>query len=240
MFLCQDKKYASDKYKDIYTELSIVKAKADCDISRLKEQLKAATEAQGEKSPVNTTVSGYGQCSSSRSKPSLGSWFSTCIPVYEPLCSTWAERRALRGAFFAISCCIPPLLLVETSLGAARSGQPELPPPPQLFILPGPGGEAGGPESPSATSLQESLVLRAPCPGLACRDAEKPPLLVGCTPLMLSFCFSPDIMKSKSNPDFLKKDRSSVSRQLRNIRSKVSSQLFPCDAGGQHYSLVGI
>lgn len=67
-FLCQDKKYASDKYKDIYTELSIVKAKADCDISRLKEQLKAATEAQGEKSPVNTTVSGYGQSSSSSSK----------------------------------------------------------------------------------------------------------------------------------------------------------------------------
>lgn len=31
-----------------------------------------------------------------------------------------------------------------------------------------------------------------------------------------------DIMKSKSNPDFLKKDRSCVSRQLRNIRSKVS------------------
>lgn len=67
-FLSQDKKYASDKYKDIYTELSIVKAKADCDISRLKEQLKAATEAQGEKSPVNTTVSGYGQSSSSSSK----------------------------------------------------------------------------------------------------------------------------------------------------------------------------
>lgn len=57
----KDKKYASDKYKDIYTELSIVKAKADCDISRLKEQLKTATEALGEKSPDNTTVSGYGQ-----------------------------------------------------------------------------------------------------------------------------------------------------------------------------------
>ncbi|XP_044837041.1 myosin phosphatase Rho-interacting protein isoform X2 [Mauremys mutica] len=55
----RDKKYASDKYKDIYTELSIVKAKADCDISRLKEQLKAATEALGEKSPENTNVSGY-------------------------------------------------------------------------------------------------------------------------------------------------------------------------------------
>ncbi|XP_077172802.1 myosin phosphatase Rho-interacting protein isoform X2 [Paroedura picta] len=55
----RDKKYASDKYKDIYTELSIVKAKADCDINRLKEQLKAATEALGEKSPENTTASRY-------------------------------------------------------------------------------------------------------------------------------------------------------------------------------------
>uniref|UniRef100_A0A8D2MQB3 Myosin phosphatase Rho-interacting protein n=1 Tax=Zonotrichia albicollis TaxID=44394 RepID=A0A8D2MQB3_ZONAL len=77
----RDKKYASDKYKDIYTELSIVKAKADCDISRLKEQLKAATEAQGEKSPVNTTVSGYGQSSSSSSKQS---WFimESCLDKY--------------------------------------------------------------------------------------------------------------------------------------------------------------
>ncbi|XP_063170958.1 myosin phosphatase Rho-interacting protein isoform X4 [Candoia aspera] len=55
----RDKKYASDKYKGIYTELSIVKAKADCDISRLKEQLKAATEALGEKSPESTAMSGY-------------------------------------------------------------------------------------------------------------------------------------------------------------------------------------
>lgn len=56
----QDKKYASDKYKDIYTELSIAKAKADCDISRLKEQLKAATEALGEKPPESAAV-GYGE-----------------------------------------------------------------------------------------------------------------------------------------------------------------------------------
>lgn len=60
-FIFKDKKYASDKYKDIYTELSIVRAKADCDISRLKEQLKTATEALGEKSPENTPVSGYGE-----------------------------------------------------------------------------------------------------------------------------------------------------------------------------------
>lgn len=134
LFPCQDKKYASDKYKDIYTELSIVKAKADCDISRLKEQLKAATEAQGEKSPVNTTVSGYGQCSSSRSEPSLGSWFSACILVSEPLCRTWSEHRALRGAFFAISRWIPPLLLVETSLGQQEVGSPSTPsPPPPSF-----------------------------------------------------------------------------------------------------------
>lgn len=60
-FVSKDKKYASDKYKDIYTELSIVRAKADCDVSRLKEQLKAATEALGEKSPESTPVSGYGE-----------------------------------------------------------------------------------------------------------------------------------------------------------------------------------
>ncbi|XP_075421968.1 myosin phosphatase Rho-interacting protein isoform X7 [Ascaphus truei] len=55
----RDKKYASDKYKDMYTELSIVKAKADCDISRLKEQLSTATEMLGDKSPGSTAVSGY-------------------------------------------------------------------------------------------------------------------------------------------------------------------------------------
>nr|XP_014350055.1 PREDICTED: myosin phosphatase Rho-interacting protein [Latimeria chalumnae] len=55
----RDKKYATDKYKDIYTELSIVKSKADCDIARLKEQLKKLTESLGEKSTDGTTVSGY-------------------------------------------------------------------------------------------------------------------------------------------------------------------------------------
>lgn len=59
--LLKDKKYASDKYKDIYTELSIARAKADCDISRLKEQLKTATEALGDKSPESTPVAGYGE-----------------------------------------------------------------------------------------------------------------------------------------------------------------------------------
>lgn len=60
-FLLKDKKYASDKYKDIYKELSIVRAKADCDISRLKEQLKTATEALGDRSPEGTPVAGYGE-----------------------------------------------------------------------------------------------------------------------------------------------------------------------------------
>ncbi|PIO32665.1 hypothetical protein AB205_0170170, partial [Aquarana catesbeiana] len=55
----RDKKYASDKYKDIYTELSNVKAKAECDITRLKEQLKTATEMLGEKTPETASVSGY-------------------------------------------------------------------------------------------------------------------------------------------------------------------------------------
>uniref|UniRef100_A0A3Q2NQ69 Myosin phosphatase Rho interacting protein n=1 Tax=Fundulus heteroclitus TaxID=8078 RepID=A0A3Q2NQ69_FUNHE len=54
----RDKKYATDKYKDIYTELSIVKAKADCDISKLKEKLLMATEALGERTSEGVT-SGY-------------------------------------------------------------------------------------------------------------------------------------------------------------------------------------
>ncbi|KAM9253154.1 myosin phosphatase Rho-interacting protein isoform 3-T3 [Dugong dugon] len=74
----RDKKYASDKYKDIYTELSIVKAKADCDISRLKEQLKAATEALGEKSPENTTVSGY-DIMKSKSNPDFLKKDRSCV-----------------------------------------------------------------------------------------------------------------------------------------------------------------
>ncbi|XP_047232961.1 centromere-associated protein E isoform X3 [Girardinichthys multiradiatus] len=55
----RDKKYATDKYKDIYTELSIVKAKADCDISKLKEKLLMATEALGERSVDDAVTSGY-------------------------------------------------------------------------------------------------------------------------------------------------------------------------------------
>ncbi|KAK6475965.1 protein outspread isoform X1, partial [Huso huso] len=55
----RDKKYTTDKYKDLYTELSIVKAKAECDITKLRDQLIAATEALGERSAENSTVSGY-------------------------------------------------------------------------------------------------------------------------------------------------------------------------------------
>ncbi len=58
----QDKKYSSEKYKDIYTELSIVKAKADCDINKLREKLVAATEALGELDAEGRGVTaGYGE-----------------------------------------------------------------------------------------------------------------------------------------------------------------------------------
>lgn len=57
----QDKKYATDKYKGIYTELSIVKAKADCDIGKLKEKLLVATEALGERAVDGAVPSGYGK-----------------------------------------------------------------------------------------------------------------------------------------------------------------------------------
>ncbi|XP_067286211.1 myosin phosphatase Rho-interacting protein isoform X1 [Pseudorasbora parva] len=44
----RDKKYATDKYKDIYTELSIVRAKAERDLGRLREQLQLAHDALGQ------------------------------------------------------------------------------------------------------------------------------------------------------------------------------------------------
>ncbi|XP_037664516.1 myosin phosphatase Rho-interacting protein isoform X10 [Choloepus didactylus] len=74
----RDKKYASDKYKDIYTELSIVKAKADCDISRLREQLKAATEALGEKPPESPPVPGY-DIMKSKSNPDFLKKDTSCV-----------------------------------------------------------------------------------------------------------------------------------------------------------------
>ncbi|XP_036749943.2 myosin phosphatase Rho-interacting protein isoform X12 [Manis pentadactyla] len=74
----REKKYASDKYKDIYTELSIVRAKADCDVSRLREQLKAATEALGEKPPEHTPVTGY-DIMKSKSNPDFLKKDRSCV-----------------------------------------------------------------------------------------------------------------------------------------------------------------
>ncbi|XP_058622133.1 centrosome-associated protein CEP250 isoform X4 [Onychostoma macrolepis] len=65
----RDKKYASDKYKDIYTELSIVKAKADCDINKLREKLLAATEALGELDAEGSGVSAGYDIMKSKSNP---------------------------------------------------------------------------------------------------------------------------------------------------------------------------
>lgn len=56
----QDKKYATDKYKDIYTELSIVKAKAERDLGRLRDQLQLAHEALGEPALEEVERGGYG------------------------------------------------------------------------------------------------------------------------------------------------------------------------------------
>uniref|UniRef100_A0A8C2H6Y3 Myosin phosphatase Rho interacting protein n=1 Tax=Cyprinus carpio TaxID=7962 RepID=A0A8C2H6Y3_CYPCA len=65
----RDKKYASDKYKDIYTELSIVKAKADCDINKLREKLLSATEALGELDAEGSGVTAGYDIMKSKSNP---------------------------------------------------------------------------------------------------------------------------------------------------------------------------
>ncbi|KAG7491791.1 hypothetical protein MATL_G00007670 [Megalops atlanticus] len=66
----RDKKYATDKYKDIYTELSIVRAKAERDLGRLREQLQLAHEALGEPSMEDVERSGY-DIMKSKSNPDI-------------------------------------------------------------------------------------------------------------------------------------------------------------------------
>uniref|UniRef100_A0A672Q8F4 Myosin phosphatase Rho-interacting protein-like n=1 Tax=Sinocyclocheilus grahami TaxID=75366 RepID=A0A672Q8F4_SINGR len=63
----RDKKYATDKYKDIYTELSIVRAKAERDLSRLREQLQQAHDALGQTALEDVERGGYGTNLASRS-----------------------------------------------------------------------------------------------------------------------------------------------------------------------------
>ncbi|XP_068160881.1 myosin phosphatase Rho-interacting protein isoform X3 [Antennarius striatus] len=66
----RDKKYATDKYKDIYTELSIVKAKAERDLGRLRDQLQLAHEALGEPSLEDVERGGY-DIMKSKSNPDI-------------------------------------------------------------------------------------------------------------------------------------------------------------------------
>uniref|UniRef100_A0A8C9VVC6 Myosin phosphatase Rho interacting protein n=1 Tax=Scleropages formosus TaxID=113540 RepID=A0A8C9VVC6_SCLFO len=66
----RDKKYATDKYKDIYTELSIVRAKAERDLGRLREQLQLAHEALGESSLEDVERGSY-DIMKSKSNPDI-------------------------------------------------------------------------------------------------------------------------------------------------------------------------
>uniref|UniRef100_A0A8C1VQW1 Myosin phosphatase Rho interacting protein n=1 Tax=Cyprinus carpio TaxID=7962 RepID=A0A8C1VQW1_CYPCA len=100
----RDKKYAADKYKDIYTELSIVRAKAECDLSRLREQLQQAHDALGQpaledvergdimKSKSNPEILKMAAAAAKRSERSLRSkvefreklnWFCGSVKVSE-------------------------------------------------------------------------------------------------------------------------------------------------------------
>lgn len=65
----QDKKYATDKYKDIYTELSIVRAKAERDLGRLREQLQQAHDALGEPTLEDVERGGYGTALAAANTP---------------------------------------------------------------------------------------------------------------------------------------------------------------------------
>ncbi|KAL0984018.1 hypothetical protein UPYG_G00135950 [Umbra pygmaea] len=67
----RDKKYATDKYKDIYTELSIVKAKAERDLGRLRDQLQLAHDALGDPSLKEVERAGGYDIMKSKSNPDI-------------------------------------------------------------------------------------------------------------------------------------------------------------------------
>ncbi|XP_038846952.1 myosin phosphatase Rho-interacting protein-like isoform X2 [Salvelinus namaycush] len=67
----RDKKNATDKYRDIYTELSIVRAKAERDLGRLREQLQLAHEALGEPSLEEVERAGGYDIMKSKSNPDI-------------------------------------------------------------------------------------------------------------------------------------------------------------------------
>uniref|UniRef100_A0A3Q1ITJ3 Myosin phosphatase Rho interacting protein n=1 Tax=Anabas testudineus TaxID=64144 RepID=A0A3Q1ITJ3_ANATE len=109
----RDKKYATDKYKDIYTELSIVKAKADCDISKLREKLLIATEALGERTVDGTVTSGYGKSKRFHfhfGKPCCLNEVDFSQHQFSAICSHWSGkpgRIVTRFSFsFYINCYI--------------------------------------------------------------------------------------------------------------------------------------
>uniref|UniRef100_A0AAX7UA21 PH domain-containing protein n=1 Tax=Astatotilapia calliptera TaxID=8154 RepID=A0AAX7UA21_ASTCA len=125
----RDKKYATDKYKDIYTELSIVKAKADCDISKLKEKLLIATEALGERTVDGTVTSGYDimksksnpdfmkkeQSASSRHSRGLRSKVSVCRVVC-CFCGRNVFRVSQRSCFTGSASSVSSVCFIRQSV----------------------------------------------------------------------------------------------------------------------------
>ncbi|KAK5906441.1 hypothetical protein CgunFtcFv8_002308 [Champsocephalus gunnari] len=75
----RDKKYATDKYKDIYTELSIVKAKAERDLGRLRDQLQLAHQALGEAALEEVERGGYGTDKRRCSRPFERRIYALCL-----------------------------------------------------------------------------------------------------------------------------------------------------------------
>uniref|UniRef100_A0A8C4Q3E4 Myosin phosphatase Rho interacting protein n=1 Tax=Eptatretus burgeri TaxID=7764 RepID=A0A8C4Q3E4_EPTBU len=66
----RDKKYATDKYKDVYTELSIVRAKAERDVGRLMDQVQHLTESLGGATQSAISRPGY-DIMKSKSNPDI-------------------------------------------------------------------------------------------------------------------------------------------------------------------------
>uniref|UniRef100_A0A3B4FXT1 Uncharacterized protein n=1 Tax=Pundamilia nyererei TaxID=303518 RepID=A0A3B4FXT1_9CICH len=94
----RDKRNATKKYKDMYTELSIVRAKAEREADELRENLRLAHQALGRTSPATAALMSSSSCPLRRSRSCAAlscrtawhTWWSPCPPPHPH--STKSER----------------------------------------------------------------------------------------------------------------------------------------------------
>ncbi|MGH0150060.1 UNVERIFIED_CONTAM: hypothetical protein FKN15_045573 [Acipenser sinensis] len=202
----RDKKYTTDKYKDIYTELSIVKAKSERDLNRLKEQLQLAHEALGEQSLEKMECSGY-DIMKSKSNPDILKMAAAAAKRSE---RTMRSKVMLRVKESEVQYLKQEINSLKDELQAAQRDKKYT-------------------TDKYKDIYTELSIVKAKSERDLNRLKEQLQLAheaLGEQSLEKMECSGYDIMKSKSNPDILKMAAAAAKRSERTMRSKVSDFIY--------------